>query len=71
MYFLFRSGVSLDSVFKMLRKRFRAIDYNEYDLRKALVYFSDAESEPMPNMIRNVSWGKVREAIVAEVRRLT
>jgi hypothetical protein len=71
LFFLFRSGVSLDSVFKMLRRRFRAIDYNEYHLRKALVYFADAESEPMPNMIRNVEWEDIKGSIVEEVRRLT
>ncbi len=71
LFFLFRNGVSLDTIFKMLRRRFRGIDYNEYHLRKALVYFTDAESEPMPNMIRKVSWETMKEAIVEEVRRLT
>jgi hypothetical protein len=55
----------------MLRRRFRDIDYNEYHLRKALVCFTDAESEPMPKMIRKVSWAEMKEAIVEEVRRLT
>jgi len=71
LFFLFRNGITLDSAFKMLRRRFRGIDYNEYHLRKALVYFADAESEPMPSMIRDVSWGTIREAIIEEVRRLT
>ena len=71
LFFLFRDGITLDSTFKMLRRRFRGIDYNEYHLRKALVYFADAESEPMPSMIRNVSWGTIKKAIVEEVRRLT
>jgi len=71
LFFLFRNGVALDSIFKMLRRRFRDIDYNEYHLRKALVYFTDAESEPMPKMIRNVPWAEIKKAIVEEVRRLT
>jgi hypothetical protein len=71
LFFLFRNGITLESVFRMLRKRFRGIDYNEYHLRKALVYFADAEIEPMPNMIRSVSWETIRKAIVEEVRRLT
>lgn len=70
LYFLFRQGVSLDSIFKLLRRRFREIDYNEYHLLKSLVYFEDAESEPMPEMIRKVSWKTVKDAIVQEVRRL-
>lgn len=71
LFFLFRNGVALDSIFKMLRRRFRDIDYNEYHLRKALVYFTDAESEPMPKMIRKVPWAEMKEVIVEEVRRLT
>ena len=71
LYFLFLDGVSLDSIFQMLRRRFRGIDYNEYHLRKALVYFDDAESEPMPNMIRKVPWQEIKAAIISEVRRLT
>jgi hypothetical protein len=71
LFFLFRNGVGLDSTFENLRKRFPGIDYNEYHLRKALVYFADAESEPMPNMIRKVAWETIKEAIVQEVRRLT
>ena len=70
LFFLFRNGVSLDSAFKMLQRRFRGIDYNEYHLRKALVYFVDAESEPMPKMIRKVSWADIKDSIVEEVRRL-
>lgn len=71
LFFLIRNGVSLDSLVAMLRARFRGIDYNEYHLRKALVYFADAETEPMPKMIREVAWGEIKAAIVEEVRRLT
>ena len=52
LFYMLRSGIALDVMFEMLRKRFRGIDYNEYHLRKSLVYFADAESEPMPEMIR-------------------
>lgn len=71
LYFLFRQGISLESMFKMLRRRFHGIDYNEYHLMKSLVYFEDAESEPMPNMIREVTWAEVQSTIVQEVRRVT
>ncbi|MFQ5718587.1 MAG: nucleotidyl transferase AbiEii/AbiGii toxin family protein [Acidobacteriota bacterium] len=71
LYFLLRNGVSLDGSLKMLKRRFRDIDHNEYHLRKSLVYFTDAESEPMPNMIRAVPWETMKETIVEEVRRLS
>ncbi len=71
LFFLFRHGVSLDSIFSMLRRRFSGIDYNEYHLLKSLAYFEEVESEPMPDMVTKVTWEQVKEAIVQEVRRLT
>ena len=71
LYFLFRQNVSLESMFANLRRRFRNIDYNEYHLMKSLVYFEEAEAEPMPEMIRKVSWEEVRGRIVQEVRRVS
>jgi hypothetical protein len=55
----------------LLRQRFAAIDYNEYHLLKSLVYFDDAEAEPMPRMLRRVSWPDIKQAIVEEVRRVS
>jgi hypothetical protein len=34
------------------------------------VFFDDAETEPMPRMLREVAWDDVKKTIVAEVRRL-
>lgn len=65
------TGGTLESVLKLLRRRFPSIDYNEYHLLKSLVYFADAEEEPMPRMIRDLSWDTVKTAITAEVRRLS
>ena len=70
LYFLLRGGVSLDTAFELLRQRFQDVDYNEYHLMKSLVYFDDAESEPMPTMLRRTSWVEIKRAIIDEVRRL-
>ncbi len=71
LYFFLRSGGSLDGVFDLLRRRFAAVDYNEYHLLKSLAYFEDAESEPMPQMLRRVSWAEIKSAILDEVKRLS
>lgn len=70
LYFFLRDGVGLETLFSLLRRRFTGIDYNAYHLLKSLVYFDDAETEPMPRMLKPVSWAEIRAAIVAEVRRL-
>jgi hypothetical protein len=69
LYFYLRGGGSLETAFKLLRRRFTHVDYNEYHLMKSLVFFDDAEAEPMPRMLREVTWDKVRKTIIEEVHR--
>ena len=71
LHFFLQAGGSLDGILSLVRRRFQDVDYNEYHLLKSLVYFEDAESEPMPKMIRDVEWETIKAAVVAEVRRLS
>ena len=68
LYFYLKTGGTLAGTFAVLRERFAGVDYNEYHLLKSLVYFDDAEAEPMPRMIRDVSWDVIKEAFVSEVK---
>jgi hypothetical protein len=70
LYFYLRGGGSLEAAFELLRRRFTEVDYNEYHLIKSLVYFDDAEAEPMPRMLRGVAWDDLKKTIIEEVRRL-
>ncbi len=71
LFFYLGSGGSLEAVFEMIHRRFVAIDFNEYHLLRSLTFFEDAETEPMPRMLRRVAWADVKKTIVAEVRRLS
>jgi hypothetical protein len=71
LYFFLRSGGSLDGVFELMRRRFAGVDYNEYHLLKSLAYFEDAESEPMPQMLRRASWAAIKAEILGEVKRVS
>ncbi len=71
LYFYLRSGGTLAGIFTLLDRRFARLDYNEYHLLKSLAFFDDAETEPMPRMIRSVDWAEIRRGIEAEVRRLS
>ena len=71
LYFYLRSGCAVETLFGLARRRFAAVDYNEYHLLKSLVFFDDAEAEPMPRMLRRVSWPEIRRAITAEVERIS
>ena len=71
LYFFLQAGTSLEAILDLTRHRFRKVDYNEYHLLKSLVYFEDAEAEPMPSMLREASWPAIKKKIVAEVQRLS
>lgn len=47
------------------------IDFNEYHLLRSLTFFEDAETEPMPRMLRRVDWSEIKATIIAEVRRMS
>lgn len=45
-------------------------DGNEYLVLRSLVYFEDAETEPMPKMLTPVEWEIIKNTIVASVRMI-
>lgn len=70
LYFYLQGGGTLDGLLAMVRRRFAGVDYNTYHLLRSLVFFEDAESEPMPRLIRPTDWRDVRRTLEAEVTRL-
>ena len=71
LFFYLRSGGSLEGIFALIRRRFADVDHNAYHLLRSLVFFEDAESEPMPRMIRRAAWSEIKRAIVTEVKRVS
>jgi hypothetical protein len=70
LYFYLMGGGDLEGLLALLRRRFTEVDHNDYHLLKSLVYFVDAESEPMPRMIKGVEWDAIKRTMAAEVSRL-
>jgi hypothetical protein len=71
LYFYLRSGGAVDSLMELVRRRFTNVDYNEHHLLKSLIYFDDAQTEPMPRLLRRVSWSQIKKSIQAEVKRVS
>lgn len=67
---ILKSGIDLAAVLQLVRQRFGHTHFNEMHLLKSLVYFEDAEREPMPRMLQRARWGDIRTTIEHEVRRL-
>jgi hypothetical protein len=67
-YFLLKK-YNLDYLLKIFEKKFKKVKYNKIHILKSLVYFKDAEKEPMPKMIKKVGWQEVKKRISAEVMK--
>jgi len=68
-YFLLKK-YSLEEIIEFFEKKYSEIDYNKLHILKSLVYFTDAEDEPMPIMFKNVGWGEVKKDIKEKVNIL-
>lgn len=69
LYFLIQKH-SLDKLLDLFDKKYKGIQYNRLHILKSLVYFEDAENEPMPIMLKRVSWLKIKNKLKREVKRI-
>jgi hypothetical protein len=60
----------LGQIFDWFDKKFAGSVVNRVHLRKSLLYFQDAEKDPMPDMLLTLSWEEVKRFFLAEVPRL-
>ncbi len=68
--FVLLDNHTLAELFELFKKKYSGIQYNKLHIIKSLSYFEDAEEEPMPIMLRNISWEAVKEKITKEARAL-
>ncbi len=70
LYFILDQHYSLEKILSLFQKKYKQIDYNILHLFKSLVYFTDADKDPMPHMFVDVSWERVKQFLKKEVRRV-
>jgi hypothetical protein len=62
-------GFQLSEVLNYFQKKYAALQYNLLHIYKSLVYFTDAENEPMPKMLKATDWEEVKRFFLQEVRK--
>lgn len=70
LYELVKQGVSLEEMFELYNKKYKALENNMFSILRSLQYFDDAEKGDMPNMIKPISWDEVKQFFIAESMRL-
>ena len=68
-YFLLKK-FSLETLLTYTRKKYFKSDYSEAHILKSLVYFADADDQPMPSMHIKVSWDQVKEELISAVKSM-
>lgn len=62
--------VSLPELLNLYKKKFSVTPHNNVHIYKSLLYFEDAEDEPMPNMNISLKWKTVKNYFDNEVPKL-
>lgn len=69
LYFLLEK-YSLDELILFFEKKFNQMEYNKLHILKSLVFFADAENEPMPVMRKEADWEEIKDKIIAESKKI-
>lgn len=60
----------LAEILRMFGEKFSQANYNRIQILKSLSYFSDAEKDPMPQMLAPLDWNEIKHFFVKEALRL-
>jgi hypothetical protein len=69
LYFATRD-LALSDLLETFRRKFAQANYSYPHILKSLTYFEDAERDPIPEMLRHISWAEIREFFEKEAGRL-
>lgn len=70
LYFIRRDFLPLREMLPLVERKYEGVEYNFTHLLKSLMYFEDAEADPMPEMLEPVSWPDVRRFFEREAQAL-
>lgn len=63
-------GYGLPALLDLFRQKFSQVNYSTIHVQKSLIYFAEAEKEPMPDMLVPLLWEEVKAFFLHEVRKL-
>lgn len=67
LYFLL-AEYDLPFLLKKLDQKYADVNYNKLHILKSLIYFHDADNQPMPRMHKKADWNEIKKSIVEKVK---
>jgi hypothetical protein len=68
--YMVAQNYQLTELLGFFNRKYIKTSYNKIHVLKSMIYFDDAELEPMPDMLVPLSWETVKQFFVAEVPKL-
>lgn len=62
---------SLKELLEATQKKYNKSNYSQTHIIKSLVYFDDAQNQPMPRMIKKIDWEAVKKKLIEEVKNIS
>lgn len=63
--------ISLQKLIEKLEEKYTSIEYNLPHILKSLVYFEDANKQPMPKMFIPLNWDQVKNYLIQEIQTIS
>ena len=70
LYFILQK-IQLSNILDFYEQKYKKLASNLIHIKKSLVYFEDAEDEDVPDMLKHISWKKVKAFFEEEVRKIS
>ena len=67
LFFLLKQ-FDLEELLGKLKQKYLGTDYNQPHILKSLVYFANADDQPMPRMHQEASWEGIKQQLVEKVK---
>jgi hypothetical protein len=71
LYYCANNVINLEQIFINLREQYPSVAHNYQHILKSLVYFTDAESDPEPDLLVKLDWKTVKDYFNKEIPALT
>ncbi|MEW6408173.1 MAG: nucleotidyl transferase AbiEii/AbiGii toxin family protein [Patescibacteria group bacterium] len=71
LYFVCKKKISLLDLWKLFEKKYKNTGFNKVHILKSLVYFVDADRDPMPRMLKEINWKEVKKFFENEIKKIT
>jgi len=68
-YFVAKEVMPLPEILDKFKKKYATLHYNLIHIKKSLVYFQDADHDPLPSMLKSVDWKEVKEFFIQEIMK--